>query len=119
MDLRRLPCCYFHGRPGQIAGVGAVLKISLLRCAGRPQNKDFRGFHARGRTAASSSGFYRAGVPAKQGIGRAPVDKPGGQGHDAGPAPQFDRVGSGQLDQNQANGDAKNAVDATDIGFHG
>ena len=63
--------------------------------------------------------FHRAGIPARQRTGRAPADKPGGQRHDAGPGPQSDRSRGGQSGQDQASGNAKQAVNAAGIEFPG
>ena len=67
----------------------------------------------------SSLAFHCAGVPAEQGIWRAPADESGGQRHDANSVPQTGRARGGQSDQDQADGDTNNAVNAADIRFHG
>lgn len=59
-----------------------------------------------------------AGFEAERQVGRAPADQAGGERHDADVTPRGEDVGNGQADENEAEDDTGDAVDAADIAFH-
>lgn len=66
----------------------------------------------------SATLLYRAGAHAEQRIERTPANQPGQQGNYADPAPDANGACCRQRDEHNADYDAQDFVDATNICFH-